>query len=1295
MELFELLGKIVVENAEALKALLQAQKEGEKTEGKFSKAFKAIGKGAAAVGKAIAKGLVAGATACIGLATAAINAYGDYEQLVGGVETLFGTRGAKSVEEYASMVGKSVADVKDEFGMLEQAQSLAMENASNAYKTAGLSMNDYMETANGLAAALNQSSGSQLESARLADQAIIDMADNSAKMGTSMEAIQTAYAGFSKQNYTMLDNLKLGYGGTKEEMQRLLDDAEKISGIKYDLSSFADVTEAIHVMQEEMGIAGTTAAEASGTIQGSFGMLKGAWSNLLVGLSDPEANLTSLIDNVFNSVNTFAGNLIPRISQVLLGIATSIQTLVPMLAGEIPGLLNQLLPSLIVGATALVNGLVSALPGVLDAIIQAAPMLIDAVVNVFDQLVTALPQLVQTIVSALPTLIPALIDGIVSMITTLASNLTQIIEPIVTALPDIIVAIVEALVTNLPVLIEGAIQLTLGLVAAIPQIIQALVDAIPMIVSLLVQALIENLPLLIAGVVQLVAGLVAAVGQIFSSLVQAVVNVFVGIWDAIKNALAPVKEWFSNLWQSLGNVPGLAQLKTMVEQVWNAIKSFISTVVGAIKDVVSTYWNAIKDVVSTVINSIKNVISTVWDAIKTVVSNVMKAISSVLKGDWEGVKEAISNILDAIKSVISSIWNGIKDTISSVLNGIKDVVSSIWNGIKSVITSYLDTIKSVVSSVWNGIKSAISTVLNGIKSTVTSAWSNIKSAISNAVTNIKNSVVNGFNNLKTAAINVLRGMISSVTSVGKDLVKGIWSGISGSLEWIKGKIKGWVGNVTKFIKNLFGIKSPSRVMRDEVGQWLAKGIAEGITQHTNSATDAMADLGKDVLKVAKENAAKAKDGTADMNKEILDAAKKKLEAYTTYNELTAENEAQFWDFVRQQCAEGSEARVEADKNYFAARSEAENAILETAEKKLAEYTTYNKMTLAEEVRFWEEISLLCEKGTDARLKADQKYLDAHNKLNDELLKAEETLQKSLEEIHENIAEKRESILGKFDLFEEFNPDEAPDFMTMFESMNNQIVALETYGDDLEALRGRIGDTSLFAELEGMGLDGAAYVERFAEMTDDQMDWYISLYDKRNALANEIAEESLAKQSIEAEKKAWEEYAKTCEELGVAVVRDTQTAMGDVSGAVATTSIVLSRATELGTKSITSFVDKAKSDIDSLIKKLDELQSRTMFFATGVSDYIDTASVLDTPTVFSYNSSDSSLVGGSVGVGLIGTVEDAIAKQGSEFTSVLSNIHDAIVSLDENMGGHLSDALENTALDINNREFARLVKAVKA
>ena len=251
--------------------------------GNASKIFTAL------ASAAVVKGLV-------DLGKASVEAYAEYEQLVGGVETLFG-KSADTVKQYAQ----------------------------DAYMTAGLSANEYMEQVTSFSASLLQSlGGNTAAAADYGNQAVIDMADNANKMGTAIESIQNAYQGFAKGNFTMLDNLKLGYGGTREEMQRLLEDAEKISGIHYDISSFADITKAIHTIQEEMGIAGTTAEEAGSTIQGSIGMVKAAWENLLTGLADPDADIDQLIENLLNSVTTAAENIIPAITTFIVKLIDAI-----------------------------------------------------------------------------------------------------------------------------------------------------------------------------------------------------------------------------------------------------------------------------------------------------------------------------------------------------------------------------------------------------------------------------------------------------------------------------------------------------------------------------------------------------------------------------------------------------------------------------------------------------------------------------------------------------------------------------------------------------------------------------------------------------------------------------------------------------------------------------------------------------------------------------------------------------------------------------------------------------------
>ena len=308
-----------------------------------------------------------------------LEAYSNYEQLVGGVETLFGAG------------GKSVDDAKGQYDKLMSAQSAVLENANNAYKTAGLSANDYMDTVTSFSASLIQSlGGDTAQAAKYADTAITDMSDNANKMGTDMSSdnankmgtdmssLQNAYSGFAKGNYTMLDNLKLGYGGTKEEMQRLLNDAEQLPGAmgrKFDLSNYADVVEAIHLVQDNMGITGTTAREASTTIEGSANAMKAAWQNLLTGMADDNANFGELVGNLVDSVTTFGKNVIPRVQQIIKGMAQVatqlLQEVVPQIVQDIPPILSETLPLLIDALTAVVQSVIQVLPTLMPIVTVA------------------------------------------------------------------------------------------------------------------------------------------------------------------------------------------------------------------------------------------------------------------------------------------------------------------------------------------------------------------------------------------------------------------------------------------------------------------------------------------------------------------------------------------------------------------------------------------------------------------------------------------------------------------------------------------------------------------------------------------------------------------------------------------------------------------------------------------------------------------------------------------------------------------------------------------------------------
>lgn len=572
MNLFELFVKIGADTTEANKCIDEV---GQKTSGLGEK----LKSGLATAGKVAVAGVAAGATAIGALGTKAVAAYADYEQLVGGVETLF-----------------------------KDSQDQVMDYANNAYKTAGLSANAYMETVTSFSASLLQSLGGDTSAAAdKANLAITDMSDNANKMGTDMTSIQNAYQGFAKANYTMLDNLKLGYGGTQAEMERLLADAEKISGIKYDISSYADIVDAIHVVQTEMGITGTTAKEAASTIQGSFGMMKSAWQNLVTGMADPDQDLGVLVGNFTDSVVIAGNNLIPRIQELLPRIVEATTSLIGTVSEQLPAILGTVLPSLVEGATNLVTGLMAALPSVLSVLADVAPTVINTLV---PALIELLPQITQTgidvivslaqgIADALPQLIPAATDAIIEIVEVLTSpdNLGNLIDAalaiilalvdglvdatpkLIAAVPDVIANLVTAIIANMPKILEAGVEITMALADGLIKALPELIAAIPNLILGIVQGIIDNLPeIIMAGpkiIAALATGLIEAIPDIvmvIPQLIRSIVDTFLSFdWGSIgKNIVEGIKNGFVNMWNSF---------KQTVENVFtglvDGVKSFL------------------------------------------------------------------------------------------------------------------------------------------------------------------------------------------------------------------------------------------------------------------------------------------------------------------------------------------------------------------------------------------------------------------------------------------------------------------------------------------------------------------------------------------------------------------------------------------------------------------------------------------------------------------------------------------------------------------------------------------------
>lgn len=550
MNVFDLLAVITLDTSEYEKKLGDA---GGKTDSFASKLGSGL-KNAAAVGtKALAAVSAAATTGVVALTKAAIENYGEYEQLVGGVETLF-----------------------------KQSSDAVMAYAENAYKTAGMSSNEYMETVTSFSASLLQSLGNDTgKAAEKADLAITDMADNANKMGSSMESIQNAYKGFAKQNYTMLDNLALGYGGTKEEMQRLLTDAEKLSGIKYDISSYADIVDAIHVVQTEMGITGTTALEAASTIQGSASSMKASWQNLITGIADATQDFDGLVNNFVDSVSAFGSNILPRISVAMGGIVNLVSGLAPQIIAVIPTLIEEILPQLISGVDSLVNSVAEVLPGLVTTIatviseqsglliqsgldlllmlgqslVDNAPTLVDTVISVIESLalwlveyadalletgITIITTLATAITDSLPELIPVVVEAIMLLATTLTDP--EQLANLIDAAIEIVMALADGLIEALPAFLEQAPVIIQNLVQAIIENVPKLIKAAYEIVQKLVKGVIENLPAIGKAAANIVTTLVKGVLNLTHKVVEVGANIVKGVWQGISEKIT----WFKN-----------------------------------------------------------------------------------------------------------------------------------------------------------------------------------------------------------------------------------------------------------------------------------------------------------------------------------------------------------------------------------------------------------------------------------------------------------------------------------------------------------------------------------------------------------------------------------------------------------------------------------------------------------------------------------------------------------------------------------------------------------------------------
>lgn len=695
--------------------MTESMKDATSSASKMTSVMQGIGSGVAKVGKGLAIAGTAAATAVTALVSKSVGAFADYEQLTGGVETLFGA-GGRSVEEYAQSVGKSVSDIQGKYDSLMSAQNVVLENANKAYMTAGMSANEYMDTVTGFSASLISSLGGDTnKAADYANSALVDMSDNANKMGTDMESIKNAYQGFAKQNYTMLDNLKLGYGGTQEEMKRLLSDAEKLTGQRYDISSFADITQAIHAIQTQMDITGTTAKEASTTISGSWGSLKAAFENTLVGLTTGGEMFDQSLDALVDSAKTFGQNVIPAITGALSGVGSLIESLAPVIVAELPSMVSDILPHLVSATKSLVTGLISQLPALGKAVLDAIPSIFDGMTDVIGEssvgkLKGSFEGLKNTITDTFSNIGPMLKDFCEGGISTFCDALSTAMDlasgaiSVIEALSPVIGAVAGAIITYKGAVLlwnaaETAKNVVMGISTAAQWALNVAMTANPI------------------GIVIVAIGALVGAFIVLWNKSEGFRNFWINLWEKVKAIVTSAWEGIKAGFEKIKN--GISAVKEKVSTMWNGVKEKTSELWGGVKNVVSEKLNNIKSTYDAhgrglkgatfaAIEGVKEYYRTGYDAINQLTGGKLGEVVNKVSEKMEAVKgkfsEAFGNVKNTVMTIFENIKNGITEKISAAVNKVKEIfgsiaekVSDVWGKIKGIIKAPKIVQKGTVS----------------------------------------------------------------------------------------------------------------------------------------------------------------------------------------------------------------------------------------------------------------------------------------------------------------------------------------------------------------------------------------------------------------------------------------------------------------------------------------------------------------------------------------------------------------------------------------------------------------------
>jgi phage-related protein len=797
---------------------------------KISNSLSAVGASAIKLGSGMTATLTAPVVAGV---TGIVKSFADLEQSLGGVETLFKDNGTSAIG-LAKKYNITAKEAQAMYDTMEAKGASVLSNANNAFKTAGVSANQYMQQVTSFSATLLQGLGGDTEkAAQYADKALVQMADNANKMGTNMSDIQNAYQGFAKDNYTMLDNLKLGYGGTAGEMARLVNESGVLNG-EFEATAqnvkdipFHTLIEAIGITQDRLGITGTTAKEASETVAGSFQAMKASFENLVAGLGHGEADIYGLFENLKETVLTFKDNVV----RVLLTIWDNLplepwQKWVGLIAvsagpaliaiGGVISVIGKLVGtiSLIAGAVSKVSALFSALQGgsgILGTIASAfgaigAPVLV--VIAVIASLIAILVGVyntseefrnkVNSAFEAVKTAITSAIQEAVSFVQDIWGTLVswwsenhELIERVATKVWNAIKTVVETVTNFLAPMIESAwnaigttisvvwglikstigagLDFILGIIKAVMQIIDGDWSGAWETIKETASRLWENIKSIIQ---QHLDGIV----QIFSGIFEFLKTVWETGWNALITFLSPIWEGIKLAVQSgIEAVTTFFQtsmtgIQSTWENVWNTITAFIGPIWTAIYETIYTTLTTIWTYIQTTFEAIKSIFANAWEIIKVIFATVLLVIYGLVTGNFDLIKQAISNAWDIISAKTNEIWTTISTFLSGIWESIKSAVSSAWESIKSAISTALEVTKNTIQNIWNSIVSFLTGTLENIKNGITNSWETIKSSISTAVENIKNTVTNGWNNL-----------VSTITNAGPRIVSAVRSGFDNAV----------------------------------------------------------------------------------------------------------------------------------------------------------------------------------------------------------------------------------------------------------------------------------------------------------------------------------------------------------------------------------------------------------------------------------------------------------------------------------------------------------------------------------